>query len=257
MRATEWGFLLTLTLMGAISMTIYTKICSVCKITKPTTDFSACKANKDGLQNKCRSCDKAYRQANKDHRKEQAKEYYQLNKERIQEYNQLNKERRKEYNKEYNQLNKDRLKERRREYDVTNKERIKQRHRQYYLSNKERIDKRNEEYYRQKRVSDPLYALTQRVRCLVGQAFRGNNFSKNSRTHEILGCSLEEFKIHIESQFVAGMSWENRSEWHLDHITPVSWGKTEEEIIALNHYTNFQPLWADENIAKGNRYSSK
>jgi len=49
------------------------------------------------------------------------------------------------------------------------------------------------------------------------------------------------------------MSFKNHGEWHLDHIYPVSLAKSEEEIIKLNHYTNFQPLWAKENIRKGNR----
>ena len=51
------------------------------------------------------------------------------------------------------------------------------------------------------------------------------------------------------------MSWENYGEWHLDHKTPISWAKTEEEIYELNHYTNFQPLWEFDNLSKGNRWS--
>ncbi len=50
------------------------------------------------------------------------------------------------------------------------------------------------------------------------------------------------------------MTWENHGEWHIDHIIPISWGKTESEVIELNHYTNFQPLWAKDNLSKGNRW---
>jgi hypothetical protein len=49
------------------------------------------------------------------------------------------------------------------------------------------------------------------------------------------------------------MSFENHGKWHLDHIVPISSAKTEEEVIALNHHTNFQPLWAFDNLSKGNR----
>ena len=49
------------------------------------------------------------------------------------------------------------------------------------------------------------------------------------------------------------MSWDNYGKWHLDHITPISLGKTEEEVIVLNHYTNYQPLWEKDNLSKGNR----
>jgi hypothetical protein len=49
------------------------------------------------------------------------------------------------------------------------------------------------------------------------------------------------------------MSLSNHGQWHLDHIYPVSLAKSQEEIIRLNHYTNFQPLWAEDNIVKGNK----
>ena len=49
------------------------------------------------------------------------------------------------------------------------------------------------------------------------------------------------------------MNWENQGEWHLDHIYPVSLAKDEQELIKLNHYTNFQPLWAADNLLKGNK----
>lgn len=52
------------------------------------------------------------------------------------------------------------------------------------------------------------------------------------------------------------MSWENHGDWHLDHKTPVSWGKSENEIYELNQYTNFQPLWEKDNLSKGNRWES-
>ena len=72
---------------------------------------------------------------------------------------------------------------------------------------------------------------------------------KTSRTREILGCSFKEFKTYIENQFREGMNWENRGKWELDHIVPLCVGKTKEEILALNHYSNFQPLWREENSA--------
>jgi hypothetical protein len=78
-------------------------------------------------------------------------------------------------------------------------------------------------------------------------------YTKKSRTYEILGCSFEEFKNYIDNQLSVGMSWDNHGEWHLDHKIPISFGKTEEEVIKLNHYTNFQPLWAYENLLKSNK----
>lgn len=48
------------------------------------------------------------------------------------------------------------------------------------------------------------------------------------------------------------MSFENRGEWHLDHVTPLSTAETPEDIKRLWHYTNLQPLWKFENEEKSN-----
>lgn len=41
--------------------------------------------------------------------------------------------------------------------------------------------------------------------------------------------------------------------WELDHITPLSKAKTEEEVLKLAHYLNIQPLWILDNRSKGNK----
>ena len=64
---------------------------------------------------------------------------------------------------------------------------------------------------------------------------------------------MEELKIHLEKQFKPGMSWDNRKEWHIDHIVPLASAKDEETMNKLCHYTNLQPLWAEENLSKGAR----
>jgi hypothetical protein len=62
--------------------------------------------------------------------------------------------------------------------------------------------------------------------------------------------------IDLETQFTDGMSWDNRSEWHIDHIIPLSSAKTEDELYKLCHYENLQPLWAEDNLKKGARILS-
>jgi hypothetical protein len=83
---------------------------------------------------------------------------------------------------------------------------------------------------------------------------RSKGYKKLYRTEQILGCTILDFRKFIEDKFTEGMSWENHGEWHLDHKTPVSWGKSEIEVYELNHYTNFQPLWSHDNLSKGNRW---
>ena len=90
-----------------------------------------------------------------------------------------------------------------------------------------------------------------RIADLVRKSIKSKGFVKSSRTKQILGCDHETFIKHIESQFKDGMSWDNRSEWHIDHKIPMASAKAEGEVLALNHYTNLQPLWAMDNIKKG------
>lgn len=81
--------------------------------------------------------------------------------------------------------------------------------------------------------------------------------NKNHYRQDI-GCTVQELADHLESQFVDGMSWSNygsgengdhRGSWHVDHIVPLS--KFEGKYP--NHYTNLQPLWAEDNIRKSNK----
>jgi hypothetical protein len=85
-----------------------------------------------------------------------------------------------------------------------------------------------------------------------------NDF-KNSSAVGDLGCSIQEFKLYLESKFQTGMTWDNygRKGWHIDHIIPISRFdllNAEQAKIAC-HYTNLQPMWWNENLKKGNRYA--
>lgn len=89
---------------------------------------------------------------------------------------------------------------------------------------------------------------------IIGSFKRGKKkYKKKLRSEEILGCSIEFFQKYIESKFTKGMTLENYGEWHLDHIIPLATAKNEEDVIRLNHYRNFQPLWAFDNFSKGGR----
>ena len=156
-----------------------------------------------------------------------------------------------EYHKSYNLENKTKIKI----YRENNKENIKKTAKKYKENNKEKILKRRREYESMKKQKNPIYKFTHNVKSLIGISFkRGQNkFIKNTRTEIILGCTIEEFRIYIENKFTEGMSFDNHGEWHLDHIVPISSAQTQEEVIKLNHYTNFQPLWAEDNLKKSNK----
>ena len=112
-------------------------------------------------------------------------------------------------------------------------------------------------YERDRRKENPKLNMSQRISSLIRDSFgkkRNYSFKKELTTEQILGCSIDFFINHIEKQFKKGMNWDNRDKWHLDHIKPISYAKDKKEIIELNHYTNFQPLFAKDNLAKGNKY---
>lgn len=105
-------------------------------------------------------------------------------------------------------------------------------------------------YKRNKRQSDPMFKLRSNVGTSIANALSAGGYKKTSNTASILGCTFKEFYIHIEQQFVPGMSWANRNNWHIDHIVPLSFAENEQELLALNHYTNLRPLWSIENQNK-------
>jgi hypothetical protein len=119
-------------------------------------------------------------------------------------------------------------------------------------------DFRRKEYEQKTRryKTDSLFKLTCAIRSNIKayiirvQPTRQN---KKAKTPVILGCNYFQFREHIEKQFSAGMTWDNYGKWHLEHLIPASYGKTEDEVIELCHHTNYRPMWGNENISKGNK----
>jgi len=123
-----------------------------------------------------------------------------------------------------------------------------------YKSNK--VSNQTNEYWRKyrfnRRKKDSLFNFKDKTRSLLyNSIIKRKGYSKKSKTQEILGCSFEFFFNYIEKQFKDGMTWDNI---HLDHIKPLVLATTEEEVLKLNHYTNFQPLFAIDNLKKGSKY---
>lgn len=139
-----------------------------------------------------------------------------------------------------------------------NPSKFKERQKCFYQENRIRIIERSSKYQqknnhkrRERMLSDPKLSMAHRARSRIQKALSRGGFSKKSKTHEMLGCSWDEFRIHIERQFSKGMSWDNKEKWHIDHIIPLASAKTEKELAALAHFTNLRPMWASENISKG------
>lgn len=95
-----------------------------------------------------------------------------------------------------------------------------------------------------------------RLRIRIANALRRNKAYKSESTQDLLGCEWDFFIKWIESKFSDGMSWENRNQWHIDHIRPCrSFDLTDiSQQRQCFHYTNLQPLWAKDNLSKGGKY---
>jgi hypothetical protein len=115
---------------------------------------------------------------------------------------------------------------------------------------KEYINRTYRERIARKCKSDPVFKLQRQIPVLLRVSIKRQGYSKKSKTFSILGCTWEELKYHLGSKFEPWMNWGNWGKyngmqgygWDVDHIIPVSFGKTEFEIIRLNHFTNLQPL---------------
>ncbi|MCW1937512.1 hypothetical protein OMD46_16415 [Pseudomonas sp. MDMC_285] len=229
------------------------KKCIKCEDNKDISSFSNKRSNKDGLSNICRSCTsiafKIYRQKNRDHLNSKRSQHYFENKEkemeRHRQYRAENREARALKCAEW----RDKNQEHRKQYRERNKSNISKKSAEYY----QRIKGVRRDQYNKKYRDDALFALRVSVRLRTRMALRAAGLSKKSSIIELIGCCVNELKSHIEAQFKPGMKWENRGAWHIDHKTPLSSAVTEEEVIALCHYTNLQPLWAHENLSKGAR----
>jgi hypothetical protein len=98
---------------------------------------------------------------------------------------------------------------------------------------------------------NPVAQLRNTLAGMLRRKFKNQGWGKQAKTQKLLGCSFEEFKVHIEQQFLPGMTWENHGAWHYDHVIPCDCAKNILELEALQHWSNFRPLWGRDNLSKG------
>jgi hypothetical protein len=227
-----------------------TKVCSKCEEEKNVCEFGKLKTSKDGYRHFCKECRKKIEKkySIEDARKRR-KKWRDNNKDKIKSHYIEKKQERLDYNKKYVEENREKVLEKKRKYYYENREERLLKNKIYRSNNK---DKRNI-HEKNKKKNFPIYSLIVGMRSRIWKYTTLLNITKKNRTFEIVGCTPQQLKEHLESQFTGGMTWENRSEWHIDHIIPLSSAKTEEELYKLCHYTNLQPLWAEENLKKSNK----
>lgn len=162
-----------------------------------------------------------------------------------------------EISKKWKELNSEKINQTRKKYYEKNKEKITEQRRKYHDENREKIRESRRQYYREymsnRRKNDPNFKLLTRMRDFNRRCVEAIKGVKNWRTKDVLGYTPEQLRLHIESIWLTGMTWENYGEWHIDHIksikSHVDEGTTDIKII--NALTNLQPLWAFDNLSKG------
>ena len=196
------------------------KCCGRCHECKPVKAFRPNKRTKCGLCSYCRDCESAtYR--NNPLRQQKVKE---------------NRERRMK-DPQYREKVKQRTRKRRRREDYRAQDRMNRKWR---------------------RMNDPHFRIRSLLYSRLGAVLKG--FAKTDHTINLLGCTVAHIKAHLESLWLPGMNWKNHGTyrvnhpmtWHVDHILPCAafdLTKPEEQRKCF-HWTNLQPLWADQNMAK-------
>jgi len=190
--------------------------------------------------------------------KQKSRQYQLDNRDRIlayqheyeKEYWQRNRNKKSLSYKAWSASHKEQENARKREWVKNNKEKAEESRRK---SSKKRTDKRRA--YEIIRKRDIRVRLSTNLRSRLYHALRDNQ--KAGSAVFDLGCTITELKQYLESKFQDGMSWDNWTinGWHIDHIIPLSRFDltNREQFLKACHYTNLQPLWAKENLKKGDR----
>lgn len=188
-------------------------------------------------------------------------------------YREKNKEKIKAQRKAYREANRDLILERKKRYYEENKEQILKKHRErgyhnryrklqavehiraYSKATKFERDKRSRAKCSKNYLSKPSNRIAHALRCSVRRYIKVKK--PRNTTKDFLGCTFEDFKDHLESQFTEGMTWDNigKGGWHIDHIIPCAFfdlTKPSHQKLCFN-YQNLQPLWESDNCSKKDR----
>lgn len=180
------------------------------------------------------------------------------------------KKNRKEYGKIYRVNNKEKIalymknyraslpKDYKHKEYLRHSEKYKLRSKNRYLLKKEYIVKKAGEYVKRRKKTDPDFNIALSIRRFQHRIVNYYGIKKFCSSKHILGCSIKDFRSHIEKQFKPGMNWKNHAikGWHIDHVRPLSSFNLQDrdEYLKACHYTNTQPLWAKDNMKKHAKY---
>lgn len=166
------------------------------------------------------------------------------------------------YNNRWHLENQTQVRDRKKQYRLNNLQKCKKQESDRRLANlevcreKDRAKSkkwRNEnkgKYLRDKYKNDIQYKLAKNLRGRIRHSLKAGSAERD------LGCSIQDLKLRLEILFLPGMTWANYGKWHIDHIRPLSsFDLTDrKQFLQACNFTNLQPLWAKDNLAKGAKY---
>ncbi len=121
--------------------------------------------------------------------------------------------------------------------------------------NRETLNAGKRRYRKEAYANNVQFRLRSILRSRLQKAFEKGT-KKGSAVRD-LGCTIDEFKQHLENHFYGEMSWDNQGKyWNIDHIRPRCSFDLEDsgQFLQACHWSNMQPLTAVENLAKGGRW---
>jgi hypothetical protein len=254
-----------------------TKVCSKCGKEKPLSEFHKDKQGKFGVRNHCKFCrispkaqqrllvPKGFKICSSCHKEKLLSEFHKdvtrndglrsnckkCNLEEVCDYHKSHQQE----SKQYYLNNREQILKQTTEYKKAHQ---KERH-EYYLKNKDKQREQNKISRKNRIKTDTQFKLSIYLRSAIHRSLKNN--TKTGKAIDLMGCSWDFLKQHLESQFNNGMDWKNygRKGWHIDHIKPISKFdlRLANEQRKCWNYTNLQPLWWYDNLKKSNKYEEK
>ena len=233
------------------------KRCSKCEQHKDEGEFGKNKSKKDGLQGWCKACVRDY--AAKRYAENPEKQLASNAKWRAE-----NPEKKRAYNAKWRATNPGKQRASEAKWRAANPEkhraamakwRAKNPEKQLAINAKWRAKNPgySAKYEQERKRTDRQYALACSLRDRLNKALKGN-FKSGSAVRD-LGMTIPEFEAYIEPMFLPGMTWDNWTDdgWHLDHIYPLAKADLTDRVqfLAVANWRNYQPLWAKDNLSKG------